>query len=353
MGRPSGHEINKYLEGTGPTLTFEEALEQDGLFVDVRTPGEWSKGAVPDSVNLPLFSNEERARIGTLYKQVGKQEAIEEGKQFVGSRFHDFIEQFRPFQQRRLFIYCARGGMRSASVAKLMFSEGFDAWQIVGGYKRFRNLVLEWFETQLPEQFIVLHGPTGVGKTLLLQKLIPAIDLEGLAQHRSSLFGGINRQPRTQQWFEALLFQQLYQLKAEPLPFIEGESRKVGDVHLPFQLVDRMKTSRMVLVQADLPTRVRRTLDEYLLHDPQTLQSLEVVINQLRMGLSNQLVDELIDNLRQGNYEWVAETLLERYYDPKYGHSMRNYQFEKVTDSTNLEAAIQELMNFRRQLLTD
>ena len=143
------------------------ALAQATAVVDVRTPAEFAKGAVAGALNIPLFDNAERAEIGTLYKQIGKQEAVQAGLKFVGGKLAKFIEAFEPYRAERLLVYCARGGMRSQSVVSLLTSLGYPAAQLPGGYKAYRNYLLEVLQGDMPPHPLILHGRTGVGKTLL------------------------------------------------------------------------------------------------------------------------------------------------------------------------------------------
>jgi tRNA 2-selenouridine synthase len=327
-----------------------EALARAGTVVDVRTPAEFTKGAVAGAVNIPLFDNAERAEIGTLYKQIGKQEAVQAGLKFVGGRLAGFIEAFEPYREAPLLVYCARGGMRSQSVVSLLASLGYEAAQLPGGYKAYRNYLLDALEREIPPRPIVIHGRTGVGKTLLLQRLTNALDLEELAQHRSSLFGAVNLQPRTQQQFETLLLQTLRGLDFARPVWIEGESRKVGSVTLPDSLRRAMQGGTCVLVTASLPTRVRRIIEEYGGEDPDTLAQLEEALRSLTRLMGKQPVARLVDCLRAGDLATVVETLLVDYYDPRYLHAMRDYRYALELSSEDLDAAAAELLAFAAEL---
>ncbi len=323
------------------------SLAEATAVVDVRTPAEFAKGAVAGAHNIPLFDNAERSEIGTLYKQIGKQEAIQAGLNFVGGRLAGFIEQFEPYRAGRLLVYCARGGMRSQSVVSLLSSLGYPASQLPGGYKAFRNYLLGALEKEMPPRPIVLHGRTGVGKTLLLARLDNALDLEDLAQHRSSLFGAVNLRPRTQQHFEALLLRALGGLDfAEPV-WIEGESRKVGDAILPEALRRAMQAGLCVLVTASLGTRVRRIIEEYSGNDPaETLPQLEAALISLTRFIGKQTIARLVDCLRGGDLPTVVETLLVDYYDPRYLHGMRDYRYALEVSSEDLDEAAGQLRAF-------
>ena len=327
---------------------IEAALHAAAAIVDVRSPGEFAKGAVAGAVNQPLFSNGQRAEIGTIYKHLGPDAAIQTGLTHVGGRLPAFVEGFRSYQGQRLLVYCARGGMRSQSVVSLLAALGFDVAQLPGGYKAFRNYLLDALARMTPPRPLILHGCTGVGKTDLLHRLPNALDLEGLAQHRSSLFGAVNLQPRTQQQFEALLLATLQALDFHAPVWIEGESRKVGDAVIPQGLRDAIRTGPAVLVTASVQTRARRIIAEYGADDPATLAQLEDALASLRPHYGARPTEHLLEIFRAGDLETVVTTLLVDYYDPRYLHAMRDYNYALEVSSENLDEAAATLRAFGR-----
>lgn len=327
---------------------IEQALREADAIVDVRSPGEFAKGAVAGALNVPLFSSDERAEIGTLYKLLGKQEAIGKGLDVLGGRLREFVHAFEPYREGRLLVYCARGGMRSSAVVGLLGALGYDVQQLPGGYKAFRNYALSTFEQRLPPHLRVIHGRTGVGKTLLLQRLDNALDLEALAQHRSSLFGWVNLEPRTQQWFESELLTALGRLNPARPVWLEGESRKIGTVLMPDSLRKAMQAAPCVLVTAPLEVRIERIVAEYAREDPATIEQLVQALNSLRAFFGRERTDALAAQIRAGDYEPVVEVLLREYYDPRYDHAMRGYRFAMELDSTDLDAAAAALARFAR-----
>ena len=322
------------------------ALAAAERVVDVRTPAEYAHGAIAGAVNIPLFSNGERAEIGALYKQVGRNPAVARGLDLVGGRLREFAAAFEPYRGEAILIYCARGGMRSASVASLLASLGYRVTQLPGGYKAFRNHLLSELERLVPPELIVIHGQTGVGKTPILQTLENALDLEDLAQHRSSLFGGVNRVPRTQQQFEAELLAALRGLDFARPVWVEGESRKVGPVTIPPGLMKGMKAGTMVLLTASVPTRVRRVIAEYDGDDPRTLPQLEAALRSLAPLFGAARVEALAAELRRGEMARVVETLLREYYDPRYAHAMRGYRYALELSAEDAEGAAAALRAF-------
>ena len=338
---------------TSPTVhPFTALLQNAAAIVDVRSPGEFAKGAVHGAVNIPLFSNDERAEIGVLYKSLGKEFAIHRGLQHVGGKLSGFVGSFDRFRGKPLVVYCARGGMRSQAVVSLLASLGFDVRRMEGGYKAYRNYVLAELERNIPPRMIVIHGQTGVGKTLLLNRLANSLDLEGAAQHRSSLFGGVNRAPRTQQQFEADLLHRMLALDPSRPVWIEGESRKVGGVTIPEGLRRAMPASTCVLVTASMETRITRIIAEYTgapdghAFEAETQAQLEAALLTLRPFFGAARTEELLGLLRKGDLRPLVRTLLEEHYDPRYSHAMRNYAYALTVSSEDLDAAVAELKAF-------
>ncbi len=338
---------------------FIPLLREAATIVDVRSPGEFARGAVFGAVNIPLFSNDERAEIGILYRQLGKDPAIQRGLEHVGGRLAEFVSGFEAFRGRPLLVYCARGGMRSQAVVSLLASFGFDVRRLEGGYKAYRNYVLAELGRLVPPRLIVIHGQTGVGKTLLLNRLPNALDLEGAAQHRSSLFGGVGLAPRTQQAFEAHLLARMQALDAALPVWVEGESRKVGAVTIPDGLRRAMREATCVLVTASLETRVTRIIAEYAgagsneIGKPgaegvgeATLRQLEDALRCLKPFFGANRTEELAGLLREGQLRPLVRTLLEEHYDPRYRHAMRNYTYALTVSSEDLDAAAVELSAF-------
>jgi len=325
------------------------ALQEAAAVVDVRSPGEFAKGHVAGAVNIPLFSNEERAEIGTLYKLLGKEQAIHKGLDFMGGKLGEFVQNFEAFKSAPLLVYCARGGMRSSAVVGLLNSLGYRVRQLPGGYKAFRNYALFVLEHHLPPHLIVIHGQTGVGKTLLLQRLANRLDLEDIAQHRSSVFGAVNLQPRTQQQFDAELVAALHRLDYTRPVWVEGESRKIGDVTMPDALRHAMQRSPCVLVTASLETRTARIVAEYGQPGDATKAQCEAALRSLTMPLGHERVEEMITAVRAGDYAPVVRQLLVDYYDHRYAHSMRNYRYDLTVDSEDLDATAAALEAFAAQ----
>ena len=344
-------KIKSYLNGLLDEVSVIEALCEENTLIDVRTAQEYEKGSIPDAFNYPLFDNLERAEIGVIYRKIGKNAAVVKGLEFFEPRIQQFLSSLIDFKSKRLVVFCARGGMRSASVVRLLQYQGFQAAQLQGGYKSYRSYVLRQLRKPVPP-LIVLHGRTGVGKTLLLKKLPDHLDLEEFAGHRSSLFGAINKMPQTQKTFEALLAKKILELPNTRPVFIEGESRKVGKVFIPQSLAEAMKYGTLVLLQASFDTRIRRIVEEYKICDEQTFLQTDSILQSMQKVLGKKKAEQLRQWLRKGEFENIVHVLLEEYYDPRYQHAMRMNEYALKLSAEDLNSAAEKLVQFRNGIVS-
>jgi len=344
-------KIKSFLNGLLDEVSVIEALCEENTLIDVRTVQEYEKGSIPDAFNYPLFDNLERAEIGVIYRKIGKNAAVVKGVEFFEPRIQQFLSSLTDLKSKRLVVFCARGGMRSASVVRLLQYQGFQAAQLQGGYKSYRSYVLRQLRKPVPP-LIVLHGSTGVGKTLLLKKLPDHLDLEEFAGHRSSLFGAINKMPQTQKNFEALLAKKIFELPNTRPVFIEGESRKVGKVFIPQSLAEAMKYGTLVLLQASFDTRIRRIVEEYKICDEQTLLKTDSILQSMQKVLGKKKAEQLRQWLRKGEFENIVHVLLEEYYDPRYQHAMRMNEYALKLSAEDLNSAAEKLVRFRNGIVS-
>ena len=344
-------KIKFYLNGLLDEVSVIEALCEENTLIDVRTAQEYEKGSIPDAFNYPLFDNLERAEIGVIYRKIGKNAAVVKGLEFFEPRIQQFLSSLTNLKSKRLVVFCARGGMRSASVVRLLQYQGFQAAQLQGGYKSYRSYVLRQLRKPVPP-LIVLHGSTGVGKTLLLKKLPDHLDLEEFAGHRSSLFGAINKIPQTQKNFEALLAKKIIELPNTRPVFIEGESRKVGKVFIPQSLAEAMKYGTLVLLQASFDTRIRRIVEEYKICDEQTFLQTDLILQSMQKVLGKKKAEQLRQWLRKGEFENIVHVLLEEYYDPRYQHAMRMNEYALKLSAEDLNGAAEKLVQFRNGIVS-
>jgi tRNA 2-selenouridine synthase len=344
-------KIGSFLNGLLDEVSVIEALSEENTLLDVRTAQEYEKGSIPDALNYPLFDNLERTEIGVIYRKIGKNAAVVKGLEFFEPRIQQFLSSLIDLKSKRLVVFCARGGMRSASVVRLLQCQGFQAAQLQGGYKSYRSYVLRQLRKPVPP-LIVLHGRTGVGKTLLLKKLPVHLDLEEFAGHRSSLFGAINKMPQTQKNFEALLAKKILELPNTRPVFIEGESRKVGKVFIPQSLAEAMKYGTLVLLQASFDTRIRRIVEEYKICDDQTFLQTDSILQSMQKVVGKKKAKQLRQWLRKGEFENIVHVLLEEYYDPRYQHAMRMNEYALKLSAEDLNSAAEKLVQFRNGIVS-
>ncbi len=318
-------------------VTPAEALAQPHLrWFDVRSPQEVQESPVPLAHHVPLFKDEERAAVGLTYARQGQEAAIQKGVEIVAPKIPAIIQtiqsSLKPHEEP--LIFCWRGGMRSKAVATFLDLVGIRVWRLEGGYRAYRKLVVQFLEdpSSYPH-FLVLHGMTGVGKTMLIQRLqedgYPVIDLEDLAQHRGSAFGTIgNLQPRNQRAFDAFLFHALRSLSGAPLCIIEGEGKRIGKVTIPNAMMEAKIHGTHLLLHASTPVRVQRILQMYTqaATDMEHFHAeVKQAISRIEKKLTPTVRAELYEALDKRSYPNVVELCLRHYYDPRYQHSIKKY----------------------------
>ncbi len=290
--------------------------------VDVRSPGEFAQGHIPGAVNIPLFSNEERAQVGTTYKQVSQDEALLLGLELVGPKMADFVRQSKVLApEKEILVHCWRGGMRSGSFGWLLEIAGMRVSTLVGGYKAFRNEVLVGLG--VPQNIVILGGKTGSGKTEILHKLRElgeqVIDLEGLAHHKGSSYGAIGQLPQpSSEHFENELYTQWRQLDPTRRVWIEDESRSVGRCLLPDATWTQMRNAPLVVVDVDKKVRIERLVREYACFE---LNLLYEATDRIQKRLGGQHHKAAIAALDQKDFATVADITL-TYYDKAYQHGI-------------------------------
>ncbi len=326
-------------------IPIKEALKlKDTVFIDVRSPSEFEKDHILGAVNLPILTDEERHEVGLMYKQICQKKAIEKGLEFYEEKIPAMTKFIEKFKDKKIIIYCWRGGMRSEVITTLFESLGFKTCQLKNGYKAYRALILEELTNfKLKPKLIVLHGLTCTGKTALLQKLPNSINLEGLAQHRGSLYGAIGLKPHTQKMFDTLLLKKLKELNDKEFVFIEGESRRIGNLMLPEFLWKEMCKAENVLIERDLPIRVKEMVKEYFL-DEKIVEEIKKISANLWKVISKKKKQEMLDFIDAKEFEKAAEILLVYYYDPLYDHSLSKLNYSFTINCNNVDEAIKEIM---------
>lgn len=336
-------------------IEITEALKRsDLLFIDVRTPDEYAEASIPGAVNIPLFDNREYHRLGIIYRQLGDAEARQAALMMAAPKLPALVEMIKKTcSPKKPLLYCSRGGLRSLSLSQILALAGIDSFRLKKGYKAYRGYVNNRLnDYNLTSRLFVVHGLTGVGKTAVLHKLeqrgVPVIDLEGLANHRGSVFGAIGLNAgRSQKDFDALLLQQLDRFSDEPGLFIEGEGRRIGNIYLPPFLSEAMDRGLQILLSASMETRVARIVNTYIstTMSEELLEQLKDAVISLQRRLGNKKVKLLTNMLEQGDFSRAVEILCADYYDQFYSDSRPECsRFDIIIDAENIEYAAGEIV---------
>ena len=300
---------------------------RDGLLLDVRSPSEFEHGHIPGAVNLPLFDDEQRAEVGTIYRNSGKDDAVLRGLSIVGPKMADLAKTARALavgRKDQVFVHCWRGGMRSRSMHWLLETAGLQPKILSGGYKAFRSLAQSRFEQAWPLK--VVSGLTGAGKTRILNVLAShgesMVDLEGLANHRGSAFGAIGQiDPPTTEQFENLLFAELEQCYDAKRIWVEDEGNRLGTVVVPPAFIKQLKRSPAVFVDLSPAARVANLMEDYGDLSPSKLcESVQAI----RKRLGFDLAKDATEAIETGQIKTAIEIVLD-YYDRTYTHAAAKF----------------------------
>jgi tRNA 2-selenouridine synthase len=291
--------------------------------LDVRAPGEYAAGHLPGASSFPLFSDAERALVGTAYKQESPHKALELGLLYVGPKMSGFVREARQLAGGKpVLMYCWRGGQRSESMAWLLSQAGIEVRVLEGGYKAWRQYAHKLFEQ--PWLMRVVSGFTGSGKTETLHYLAKmgaqVLDLEALARHKGSAFGGmVNESQPTNEHFINLLGMRLLELDPKHPLWIEDESRMIGSINLPAAFFSQMEAAPCYLLEVSTQRRIKRLLSEYGRAKSEVLQQ-----NFTRIGkkIGGQRVNEALQALADGDLTTAASIAL-RYYDKAYSLDLK------------------------------
>jgi len=372
-----------------PFASLAALRAAEARVVDLRSPAEFAVDHLPGAINVPLFDDQERAFVGLLYKQFSPEAAFAEGRTVVAQKIEAFVGAVAeaidwelprtgldlrarvlamtergigpldvelravpagPLPEAPVALHCWRGGLRSRSVLALVRALGLErAVGLEGGYKSWRQDVLERL-ARWPgvRRTVVLRGLTGVGKTLVLreiERLRPGstLDLEGLAGHRSSLLGMVGLEPVSQKAFESALSERLISGFTSDVMFVEGESRKVGDVVIPVTVWDALRGGTDVWIEASLARRVDVLIEDYLARpdaQQQLAAQLAVVASRMPGG------PDLPGMLARGETRELVELLLGAYYDPLYRHSEGARTYALCIDASDVTAAAERVLAF-------
>ena len=324
--------------------------------IDVRSPKEFETGHIPRAHNIPIFTNEERAIVGTTYKQKGKEPAVLKGLEIVGTKLKTFADTARKLSvDNKLLVHCWRGGMRSESMAWLFETVGIKTYILEGGYKAFRKTGKN--KLSKTQKLIVLGGLTGSGKTETLHEIKKAgqqvVDLEGLANHKGSAFGALGqaKQPTNEQFENDLIYQWFSFDLSKPI-WLEDESHSIGANWIPNELFDIMRKAPVIKMEIDKNIRIKRLMNEYANFDN---IMLEKCILKIGKKLGGQNVKQALQSLKNGNLEDVADITL-TYYDKSYNFGLEKRETQSVfpiqLESDNPEKNSSTLISFAEEIFS-
>jgi len=338
-------------------LDITEFLRQASEYpvIDVRSPGEFIAGHIPGAVNIPLFDDSEREAVGIRYKNEGRIQAILHGLDLTGAKMASKLkEALKIAGGSKLLVYCWRGGMRSEAMAWLFSLGDIEIEILEGGYKTYRNHVLDYLSVK--RNYIILGGLTGSGKTELLRTMgqmgHQAIDLEGIACHKGSAFGSLGQPPQpSTEHFANLLHREISLMDLDQPIWLEDESRNIGSVFMPDKFYHIMQESPVVALIMDVKTRMPRLLKEYSAHSKNELISSVLKISK-RLGGDN--TKESIESIESGDFTRAIEITL-GYYDKTYKFGLKKRDEGKIrfieTDTDDVALNIDRIVNVFRNFI--
>ncbi|MGQ0750690.1 MAG: tRNA 2-selenouridine(34) synthase MnmH [Betaproteobacteria bacterium] len=312
----------------GPSTVTVAQLQDFDEIIDVRSEYEYAEDHVPGAVNCPVLRNDERARVGTLYRQVSPFEAKKIGAALISANLSHHLEQRfrdRPRDWRPL-VYCWRGGSRSGAMAQVMQQVGWRVGQLDGGYRAYRRQVIaDLAERPGRFEWRAVCGLTGSGKSRLLRSLRDCggqvLDLEELAAHRGSVLGNVPDTPQpTQKMFDSLVWDAMRRMSAAQPVYVEAESKKIGALRVPDALIAAMWRARCVVVETPMPLRVCLLMSEYehFMADPDDLAAKLECLSGLH---GRGVIEQWRQLAYAGKWDDLTENLLIRHYDPAYTRS--------------------------------
>ncbi|WP_316569938.1 tRNA 2-selenouridine(34) synthase MnmH [Neobacillus sp. YIM B06451] len=334
-------------------ITIEElSTAKNPVVIDVRSPIEFKEGAIPGALNVPLFTDEERAKIGTLYKKEGSDAAKWLAMEIVSPKIPNLLRTIREYAgpTGMPVVQCWRGGMRSKAVTSFLEFSGITARRLQGGYKAYRQYILKRIPELLPDKSVVIHGMTGTGKTevlhILARKGYPVVDLEYMACHRGSIFGAIGLgEGNTQKMFDALLYERLAELNKPPYSIMEAESKRIGRIVQPNELMDVKTNGIHIQIHLPIEVRISHIEQEYITpykDEPWYYEKVKEALIRIMKRIKSQEAKAMLEECIAGkDYSGMIRILLESYYDPMYEHKQLEYfgEFKDIHAETFEEAA--------------
>ncbi|MCK4312853.1 MAG: tRNA 2-selenouridine(34) synthase MnmH [Candidatus Cloacimonetes bacterium] len=305
-------------------IEITEFLKQaeELTLIDVRTTKEYEKGHIPKAFNIPLFTNEERAEVGTRYKQESRDTALVQALEFIAPKVTYFLDELQKISPtKEILLYCWRGGLRSAGMAKLFEAEEYKTTTLIKGYRAYRNYIRQSFEQKA--NIIILGGMTGTGKTDILREIEnlgeQVLDLEKIAHHKGSAFGSIGQEEQpTNEQFENNIFERWNKFDLKNRIWIEDESQLIGKVSIPDPLFDQIRSNRVINIELAKEIRIERLVREYSNANIELLKQSIKSISKRLGGLSTKLA---IESIEKGDFRNTTDIVL-TYYDKAYNYGL-------------------------------
>ncbi len=328
-------------------------IAKDLPVIDVRTPAEFSDGHITGAINIPIFSNEERVVVGTKYKQESRDTAIAKALEYIAEKTDQYLDVLQKLvESKEICVYCWRGGFRSTGMGHLFQTTGKKVHRLQGGYKAYRNFVLDSFKNKY--KLIVIGGMTGSGKTEILEEIGKTneqmLDLERIANHKGSAFGALGQddQPTTQQ-FENDLAAQLNKFDIEQNIWLEDESRMIGKVKIPDDLFIQMRNTTVIKIEVSKDNRINRLIKDYANFSKEDLINSITNISRRLGGLNTKLAIEAIEK----NDYYTATDIILDYYDKTYTYGLEKREGQTVIplklDKNNQRKNAEKVVEFVRK----
>ena len=332
-------------------------VPKNSLFIDVRSPSEYRHATIEGAINIPIFSDDERALIGTMYKQDSTDKAKQKGVDIVSvklPRLFQEIVQLKRDSKRPVVLFCSRGGYRSGSLASFLNGMGERVFWLKNGYKGYRNYVLEQIDIYAQEKnFIVLHGNTGIGKTRILKGLqekgIDVLDFEEGANHRGSILGSVGLgDPTSLKQFESYIYHRLTEFTSDYI-IVEAESRRIGKVFIPMAIHEKMNNGIHVNLTADYEFRADILIEDYTSHLTFEADMAEG-IRYLGKYIGEKRVQGYLDMMATGDIKNLAIDLMKNYYDPLYEHKADQIEYALTHHITSIDETVRVIEQWYRKL---
>ena len=330
------------------TIKYEDLHKlKSYILIDARSPKEFLDSPIPGAINIPALLDDERVEVGTAYVQVSTEKAKEIGIEKISKRLPEIFKEINELSKKydKLVFYCARGGMRSSSLEAIFYALKYKTLKLEGGYKAYRNYIMD----KLPEKnkevkYVVLHGRTGVGKTKILEKLAEkgysVMDLEKMADHKGSFFGGLcEKKKQSQKRLESEIYEKISNDKIGYV-LVESESKRIGDVYLPEEVYDSILNGYHLLIDTSMENRVKIIIEDYAGASKEELKSC---LDKVGRYISKERYEEYSKLLEEGDLAKLSEILMEKYYDPLYDQSINKYQYEEEIFYDTVEEAAERV----------